>query len=109
MDDMQLAPWLLLVPIYVATARLRGSSWRRIVSTPTVMVLVALIEFGLPPMWHIDGVRRVVVITGAASVAACAVLLLRRGWAAPTFGDRKLSRSSSPWLPDVDPGTTRPG
>jgi hypothetical protein len=87
MDDVQLAPWVLLVPIYVVTARLRGSSWRRIVFTPTVMVLAALIEFGLPPMWHIDGVRRVVVIAGAASIAVCAVLILRRGWAPPMFGD----------------------
>ncbi len=77
MDDMPIAPWLLLVPTYVAMARIGGSTWLSIVLTPTVAVLVVLIEFGVPPMLSREGGWSEVTIVAVGALAVVGAHWLR--------------------------------
>ena len=77
MADIQIAPWLALIPMYIAMARIGGSTWLSIILTPTVAFLVVFLEFGVPPMLSRESGTEITVVAVGA-VAVVGALWLRR-------------------------------
>ena len=66
MNGFPILPWLALVAVYLASGRLRGSSWTLLAATASGVFAAVFLEFTLAFTLGLAGLLATVALAGAA-------------------------------------------
>lgn len=78
MNGFPILPWLVLVAVYFASGRLRGSSWALLAATAAGVFAAVFLEFTLAFTLGLAGFLATIALAAAALFAVMIVRRVRR-------------------------------